>query len=146
MRMATVVLVERDREMRRLYGTWLTYRQHAVLDCPGIGDRKDGRLRCLLLAGLPCPSCRQADVIVYDPRPREEPDEQEDVKVIRAIRQRYPGTLVLIAGGDEWMPEPLRRLKVEDTGIRSASSNPPDLSAQVSGLEGREDTDCPAFE
>ncbi|MFQ5903412.1 MAG: hypothetical protein ACE5JO_06960 [Candidatus Binatia bacterium] len=140
-----VLLLERDEEMQRLYGTWLKHRQHAVFRCPGIFEQKDGRGRCLLLAGFPCPSCRQADVILYDPTPGEA-REQEDVKVVRAIRQSLPGTSVLIVGGREWLAPGIGQLILQDRGIRLASSNPPDLALQVSALEGRKDREFPDIE
>lgn len=135
-----VLLLERDEEMRRLYGAWLKHREHTVLNCPGIIERKDGRVRCLLLAGLPCPSCHQAEVILYDPAPGEE-SEQEDVEVIGAIRQSLPSIQVLVVGGREWLPKGIGQLILRDRGIRLTSSNPPDLAVQVSAVEGREATD-----
>ena len=82
--MAVVVLVERHEEMRRLYDAWLRHQDHEVFNCPCIVGGAHGQLRCVLLADLSCPLLRQADFVVYDPWPGEEPAGQEDIEVIRA--------------------------------------------------------------
>ena len=132
--MALVILVERHEEMRRLYNTWLTDKDHEVLNCPRIVGGAHGQFRCVLLAGLPCPLLRRADFIVYDPWPREELADQDDIEVIRAIRQNHPGGRILIAGGWQWLPERIRQLMLEDSGILLAPFNPPDLALQLTGL------------
>lgn len=132
--MAVVVLVERHEEMRRLYDAWLRHRDHEVFNCPCIVGGAHGQFRCVLLADLSCPLLRQADFVVYDPWPGEEPAGQEDIEVIRAIRKDHPGGRILIAGGWQWLPERIRQLMLEDSGILLAPFNPPDLATQVTGL------------
>jgi len=132
--MAEVILVERHEEMRRLYGTWLTHQDHEVFNCPGIVGEGVGRLRCLLLEGTSCPFVGRASVIIYDPWPRQGVADHEDIEVIRALRQSHPGGRVLIAGGWQWLPERIRQLMLEDSGILLSPFNPPDLALHVSGL------------
>ena len=132
--MAVVVLVERHEEMRRLYDAWLGDQDHEVLNCPTIAGGAHGRFRCALLANLPCPLLRGADFIVYDPWPEGELADQEEIEVLRAIRQNHPGGRVLIAGGWQWLPERIRQLMLEDSGILLAPFNPPDLALQLTGL------------
>ena len=133
--MALVVLVERHEEMRRLYRTWHTHHDHDVVNCPGVVDGEVGRLRCLLLEGATCPFVGQASVAVYDPWSRQGPADHEDVEVIRAIRQSHPGARVFIAGGWQWLPEGIRQLMLEDSGILLAPFNPPELATQLSRLD-----------
>ena len=132
--MAVVVLVERHEEMRRLYNTWLREQDHEVLRCPRLAGGEPGQVKCALLADLFCPFLRRADFIVYDPWPGEQLADQEEIEIIQAIRQNHPGGRVLIAGGWQWLPERIRQLMLEDSGILLAPFNPPDLATQVTGL------------
>lgn len=115
--MATVLLVNHNRDFADLIASWLSGRGHQVLQCPG-----PGRVSCPILEGRACYGAELADVLVYDAW--SSGGLLADRELIFGLRRLHPDrALILTAPGLEpdWGPLPGDDEVFPLTGLRNAS-------------------------
>lgn len=93
--MATVLLVNHNRDLADAAAGWLSARGHQVMQCPGPGVRN-----CPILQGQPCRGADLADVLVYDAW--SSGNMLADTELIAGLRRLHPDRpLVLTSPGME---------------------------------------------
>jgi hypothetical protein len=99
--MATVLLVNHNRDLADAAAGWLSARGHQVMQCPG-----PGVMNCPILQGQPCRGADLADVLVYDAW--SSGGTLADTELIFGLRRLHPDRpLVLTSPGMELDMGPL---------------------------------------